>query len=57
MAPGATADAFNFYNELGVAINLANYRIDIRLNDGTTQNVQINGLPAITIPNGTINLT
>ena len=57
MIPWATAIGFNFYNELGSVIDLTNYYIDIKLADGTTQNVRINGIPAITIPNGTINLT
>jgi hypothetical protein len=57
MSPGATANGFNFYNELGGVITLANYRIDIKLTDGTTQNVRINGLIPITVPNGTIDIT
>ncbi|HMS91410.1 MAG TPA: hypothetical protein PKC87_04275, partial [Candidatus Absconditabacterales bacterium] len=57
MTPGATADGFNFYNEAGTIINLANYWIDIKLADNTIQNVRINGLVPMTVPNGTIDLT
>ena len=56
MVPGSAANGFNFYNELWMPINLANYRIDITLADGTTQNVKINGL-TIAMPNGRIDLT
>ena len=38
------ATGYNFYNEDGSPLNLANNRIDVRLDDGTTQNVRINGL-------------
>lgn len=57
MSPGNTADAFNFYSETGTIIPIANYWTTIKLADGKTEEVQINGLPAIALPNWTINLT
>lgn len=57
MSPGNNADAFNFYSETGTIIPVVNYWITIKLADGKTEDVQINWLPAIAIPNWTINLT
>lgn len=44
MKPGNVADTYAFFNEDGKPVNLANYRIDLKLADGTIQNVKINGL-------------